>query len=255
MISELTPVEIKYDEYDPGSQLVLACGESTAKEELCNVANHHANLGPNAAPGNMQLIDWPTAPEPIPYLVYGKLEYGSSSGTVIIPDLLPDKATACKVQPAQCVSQSISHVPMHGQQSSTAETLVPAAGDMRKTTSCYTTVANNSPKHEMLPDVSRPEGQELYQPFDTGVSAKEVEEELQEELAEEEDDDEGGFSLEDIDINSLVLVESQDSVDPNRTFYEIYVSNPDTGQLSEKPLDVPADVIENIRQILEAGER
>uniref|UniRef100_A0A182KFQ9 Transcription factor TFIIIB component B'' Myb domain-containing protein n=1 Tax=Anopheles christyi TaxID=43041 RepID=A0A182KFQ9_9DIPT len=70
---------------------------------------------------------------------------------------------------------------------------------------------------------------------------------------EEDEDGDGGFSLEDIDINSLVLVESQDSGDPNKTFYEIYVSNPDTGQLSEKPLDVPADVIESIRQILEGG--
>ncbi|EAU76706.2 AGAP008674-PA, partial [Anopheles gambiae str. PEST] len=76
---------------------------------------------------------------------------------------------------------------------------------------------------------------------------------MADEEEEEEGEGDGGFSLEDIDINSLVLVESQDSGDPNKTFYEIYVSNPDTGQLSEKPLDVPADVIESIRQILEGG--
>ncbi|XP_050081733.1 transcription factor TFIIIB component B'' homolog [Anopheles aquasalis] len=73
----------------------------------------------------------------------------------------------------------------------------------------------------------------------------------------EDDDDEadaGGFSLENIDINSLVLVESQDVNEPNKTIYEIYVVVPETGQLSEKPLDVPPDVIESIRQTLEAGD-
>ncbi|XP_058058109.1 uncharacterized protein LOC131209132 [Anopheles bellator] len=72
--------------------------------------------------------------------------------------------------------------------------------------------------------------------------------------AEADNDEDGGFSLEDIDINSLVLVESQDANEPNKTIYEIYVSAPETGQLSEKPLDVPPDVIENIRLILEAGD-
>ncbi|XP_035781456.1 transcription factor TFIIIB component B'' homolog [Anopheles albimanus] len=73
----------------------------------------------------------------------------------------------------------------------------------------------------------------------------------------EDDDDEtepSGFSLENIDINSLVLVESQDASEPNKTIYEIYVVVPETGQLSEKPLDVPPEVIESIRQILEAGD-
>ncbi|XP_058126116.1 transcription factor TFIIIB component B'' homolog [Anopheles ziemanni] len=75
--------------------------------------------------------------------------------------------------------------------------------------------------------------------------------------AEEEEEEDGagaGFSLEDIDINSLVLVESQDASEPNKTIYEIYVINPETGQLSEKPLDVPPDVIGNIRAILEADD-
>ncbi|XP_049280151.1 transcription factor TFIIIB component B'' homolog [Anopheles funestus] len=265
MINELTPVEIKYDEYDAGSQLVLPCGENLTKAELCNVQHHNtnANTGPNtggnSATANAQMIDWPpvTVPttESIPYIVYEKLEYGSSSGTVIIPDILPDKATAFKGQSAQYTTtgQGFSNVPMLEQKSSTAAApaLVHAVDDLQNKTSCYTTVANSSPKQETLSDVPRREDPQVskYEVFDTGVSGKEIEEE------EEEEEDDGGFSLEDIDINSLVLVESQDSVDPNRTFYEIYVSNPDTGQLSEKPLDVPADVIENIRQILEAGER
>ncbi|XP_055595438.1 transcription factor TFIIIB component B'' homolog [Uranotaenia lowii] len=60
-------------------------------------------------------------------------------------------------------------------------------------------------------------------------------------------------ALENIDLNSLVLVESQDTNDPSRTIYEIYVTDPETGKLSEKPLDVPEDVIDNIRSILEGG--
>lgn len=68
------------------------------------------------------------------------------------------------------------------------------------------------------------------------------------------DEPRGLGPLEDIDINSLVLVESQDTTDPAKTIYEIYVIDPETGKLSEKPLDVPEDVIENIRSILEVGE-
>lgn len=75
-----------------------------------------------------------------------------------------------------------------------------------------------------------------------------------EEGEEEEEEPRGLGPLEDIDINSLVLVESQDTQNPGRTIYEIYVSDPETGKLSDKPLDVPEDVIENIRSILEVGE-
>ncbi|EAT41318.1 AAEL006998-PA, partial [Aedes aegypti] len=70
----------------------------------------------------------------------------------------------------------------------------------------------------------------------------------------DEEEPRGLGPLEDIDINSLVLVESQDTNDPTKTIYEIYVTDPETGKLSEKPLDVPYDVIENIRSILEGGE-
>lgn len=74
------------------------------------------------------------------------------------------------------------------------------------------------------------------------------------EQPETEEEPRGLGPLEDIDINSLVLVESQDTNDPTKTIYEIYVTDPETGKLSEKPLDVPEDVIENIRSILEGGE-
>lgn len=75
-----------------------------------------------------------------------------------------------------------------------------------------------------------------------------------EEQVEDDEEPRGLGPLEDIDINSLVLVESQDTNDPTKTIYEIYVTDPETGKLSEKPLDVPGDVIENIRSILEGGE-
>ncbi|XP_053664768.1 transcription factor TFIIIB component B'' homolog [Anopheles marshallii] len=260
MINELTPVEIKYDEYESGcQQLVLSCAATTTKQELCSVENPKANANIETSTGrigaiNMQMINWPPATVPttesISYMVYEKLEYGSSSGTVIIPDILPDKVTAFAGESAEYASaaQGASNVPKPEQQNSTD-----AVDDMRNRMSCYKTVTNSSPKHVTQSNASRRENQDLqkYTLFDTGISAKEIEEEPEEEEDAEEDD--GGFSLEDIDINSLVLVESHDSVDPSKTFYEIYVSHPDTGQLSEKPLDVPADVIENIRQILEAG--
>ncbi|XP_058820147.1 uncharacterized protein LOC131682579 [Topomyia yanbarensis] len=72
--------------------------------------------------------------------------------------------------------------------------------------------------------------------------------------SEEQNESHGLGPLEDIDLNSLVLVESQDTTNPDRTIFEIYVIDQQTGKLSEKPLDVPEDVIENIRSILETGE-
>lgn len=48
-------------------------------------------------------------------------------------------------------------------------------------------------------------------------------------------------------MDSLVVVESQDPNDPNRTIHEVYVVDPDTNEMSDKPLDLPDDVIQRIR--------
>uniref|UniRef100_A0AAG5DT44 Myb-like domain-containing protein n=1 Tax=Anopheles atroparvus TaxID=41427 RepID=A0AAG5DT44_ANOAO len=106
-------------------------------------------------------------------------------------------------------------------------------------------VAERTKKEEKMENVDLPE-------VDVEGAAAEGEGGLGADVAP--DDEDANFSLEDIDINSLVLVESQDTNRPDKTIYEIYVVNPATGQLSEKPLDVPADVIGNIRAILEAGD-
>lgn len=48
-------------------------------------------------------------------------------------------------------------------------------------------------------------------------------------------------------MDSLVVVESQDPNDPNRTIHEVYVVDPDTNEMSDKPLDLPEHVIQRIR--------
>uniref|UniRef100_A0A1Q3EY76 Putative transcription initiation factor tfiiib bdp1 subunit n=1 Tax=Culex tarsalis TaxID=7177 RepID=A0A1Q3EY76_CULTA len=112
-----------------------------------------------------------------------------------------------------------------------------------------------SPPPEVPSKVEHVEKQEQLPPQEED---EEVAPEVKDKPAAEEEGDpeepRGLGPLEDIDINSLVLVESQDTQNPGRTIYEIYVADPDTGKLSEKPLDVPEDVIENIRSILEVGE-
>uniref|UniRef100_A0A182YM90 Transcription factor TFIIIB component B'' Myb domain-containing protein n=1 Tax=Anopheles stephensi TaxID=30069 RepID=A0A182YM90_ANOST len=276
MINELTPVEIKYDEYEPVDHLLL---DSAVKRERPNV------------PVNVQIINYPSptavpSTAPIPYMVYEKMEYDSSSGTIIIPDQFqPGKPMASLEQSAQYASSSVQQQDYRDEASpsvvSSATEGELAGQSQEQTLPLATQDGSTSPKHEMplnLPqqntDVSVELGkQELCKVdalFDTGATLEELQQQQREDAAntgeqeaqeaqeeqeeEEEEEDDGGFSLGDIDINSLVLVESQDSVNPNRTFYEIYVSDPDTGQLSEKPLDVPADVIESIRSILESGE-
>lgn len=48
-------------------------------------------------------------------------------------------------------------------------------------------------------------------------------------------------------MNSLVVVESQDPNDLSKTLYEVFVVDPVTKEMSEKPLDLPDDVIQRIR--------
>lgn len=48
-------------------------------------------------------------------------------------------------------------------------------------------------------------------------------------------------------MDSLVVVESQDPNDPNRTIHEVYVMDPETNLMSEKPLELPEEVIQRIR--------
>lgn len=48
-------------------------------------------------------------------------------------------------------------------------------------------------------------------------------------------------------LDSLVVVESQDPNEPNHTIYEVFVVDPDTNEMSEKPLDLPEHVIQRIR--------
>lgn len=66
----------------------------------------------------------------------------------------------------------------------------------------------------------------------------------------ESDDDEDDDSDNDMEqVNnqgSLVVVASQDSKDPTKIVHEIFVMSPTTGQLSEEPLDLPPDVIQQI---------
>lgn len=47
-------------------------------------------------------------------------------------------------------------------------------------------------------------------------------------------------------MKRLVVVVSQHPDDPNETINEIYLMCPDTGRLSEKPLDLPQEIIDNI---------
>lgn len=48
-------------------------------------------------------------------------------------------------------------------------------------------------------------------------------------------------------MDSLVVVESEDPKDPTKTIHEVYIVDPDTNEMSDKPLDLPDDVIQKIR--------
>jgi transcription factor TFIIIB component B'' len=54
-----------------------------------------------------------------------------------------------------------------------------------------------------------------------------------------------------IDINSLVLVESQDTENPDKPIFEIYAVDQETGKLGDKPLDLSHEDVEMIRSLME----
>lgn len=54
-------------------------------------------------------------------------------------------------------------------------------------------------------------------------------------------------------MDSLVVVESQDPNDPNKTIHEVYVISPETKKMSEQPLDLPDEVIQRIRLSMMPG--
>lgn len=68
---------------------------------------------------------------------------------------------------------------------------------------------------------------------------------------DESDDDDDDSDSDDIDKlkdlqGSLVVVASTDQNDPTKIVHEVFVMSSVTGQLSEEPLDLPQDVIEQI---------
>lgn len=89
---------------------------------------------------------------------------------------------------------------------------------------------------------------------DTGDTNEDVNDDDEENESDDEEsdgDDDDTDSDNDMDkLNdlqgSLVVVASQDSKDPTKIVHEVFVMSPTTGQLSEEPLDLPADVIQQI---------
>uniref|UniRef100_A0A182QIR6 Uncharacterized protein n=1 Tax=Anopheles farauti TaxID=69004 RepID=A0A182QIR6_9DIPT len=266
LINELTPVEIKYDEYDqPAGNLVVTCDGTMVQDGGLYSAPAATNTLTQIQRSNtQQMIDWPPPPigtETVPYVVYANM-YGSCNGTVIIPDQLPVGPTVQNIKQQEQQEQNDVPPDTASEQNAPDVVMVNSGGIYMSEKTPKSESQSNPPEcadvivktSNCEIETEEPRISENHLPVvkETVNQGEEEQNENMEEEMDEEDGD-GGFSLEDIDLNSLVLVESQDAVDPNRTFYEIYISNPDTGQLSDKPLDVPADVIENIRQILEAG--
>lgn len=64
--------------------------------------------------------------------------------------------------------------------------------------------------------------------------------------AEQEDYDSNNESIDSLSMKELAVVESHSVDDPNNIIYEVYAVST-TGELSDKPLDLPPEVVEQIR--------
>lgn len=65
--------------------------------------------------------------------------------------------------------------------------------------------------------------------------------------AEQDDYDSNNESIDSLSMKELAVVESHSVDDPNNIIYEVYAVSATTGELSDKPLDLPPDVVEQIR--------
>lgn len=65
--------------------------------------------------------------------------------------------------------------------------------------------------------------------------------------AEQEDYDSNNESIDSLSMKELAVVESHSVDDPSNIIYEVYAVSATTGELSDKPLDLPPDVVEQIR--------
>lgn len=73
------------------------------------------------------------------------------------------------------------------------------------------------------------------------------------ETGEEDEKEESGDTNDESrdSTRELVVVASHCVDDPNNVIYEVYAVSPITGELSDKPLDLPADVVEQIRKSMD----
>lgn len=64
---------------------------------------------------------------------------------------------------------------------------------------------------------------------------------------EPEEYDSNNESIDSLSMKELAVVASHSVDDPNNIIYEVYAVSAITGELSDKPLDLPPDVVEQIR--------
>lgn len=67
------------------------------------------------------------------------------------------------------------------------------------------------------------------------------------EHADQDDCDSNNESIDSLSMKELAVVASHSVDDPNNVIYEVYAVSATTGELSDKPLDLPPDVVEQIR--------
>lgn len=76
---------------------------------------------------------------------------------------------------------------------------------------------------------------------------KDVDDEMDPVEMEQDDYDSNNESFDSLSMKELAVVASHSVDDPNNIIYEVYAVSATTGELSDKPLDLPADVVEQIR--------
>lgn len=82
---------------------------------------------------------------------------------------------------------------------------------------------------------------------EVGDDDEDVDNEEDQVEGEQEDYDSNNDTIDPLSMKELAVVASHSVDDPNNVIYEVYAVSAITGELSDKPLDLPPDVVEQIR--------
>lgn len=131
--------------------------------------------------------------------------------------------------------------------SENADSCVEPSQDANQTVPCSETIVHSDSHFIIIDCPAEPIGRAKVKVEYDDKSYTDVDNDEDHDEVEHEDYDSNNETFDSLSMKELAIVESHSVDDPNNIIYEVYAVSPITGELSDKPLDLPPDVVEQIR--------